>query len=103
MWGERVIPRESSRLSLARSSPGLALRSMLGLFRTSSVKSTGVSLADRCGVSSDTGVEALGVLERGVTEPKACSAACAKGFVSGMRAGVGIPCALAITSSSYGR
>ena len=46
---------------------------------------------------------ALGVLERGVTEPKAVSAACAKGFVSGMRAGVGIPCALAITSSSCGR
>ena len=58
-----------------RSSPGLALRSILGLLRTSSVRSTGVSLAERCGVSSETGVVALGVPERGVTEPNACSAA----------------------------
>ena len=92
VWGEWVSPRESSRFNFARSSPGLARRSMLGLFRTSSVRSTGVSLAERCEVKRDTGVVALGMLERGVTEPKPVSAACAKGFVSGMRAGVGIPC-----------
>ena len=42
----------------------------------------------------------MGVFERGVMVPKAWSAASASGFVSGIKAGVGIPCALAITSSS---
>ena len=43
-----------------------------------------------------------GVFERGVMVPRAWSAASASGFVSGMRAGVGIPWALAITSNSCG-
>ena len=90
--------RVSSRWSWVKSSPGLLrTSSMLGLLRTSSVRSTGVSRADLWGVRMVTGV-----FERGVMVPRAWSAASASGFVSGMRAGVGIPWALAMTSNSCG-